>query len=261
MNDNYWGEDLIDPSFNQTQAVYANTDPGLYGNDWTDIQDVIDQAVNGGISTQNNLFFQPQYGALSSFSSIANSNYHAATISLRERLGTSLTMDFNYTLSHSLDDASGLATSGAFGGAFILNPILQRNSYANSDFDIRHIINVNSIYQLPVGKGRKFFGNSNSFVDAVIGGWQLSQIFRWNSGLPVGFYGDSGVFDDTRWATNWNVQSNATRINQLRPVQHVAAPLRRSFLVAIRQQLIATSVMQNRERLVIEMSSEYQVTS
>jgi hypothetical protein len=215
MNDNYWGEDLIDPSFNQTQAVYANTDPDLYGNDWTDIQDVIDQAVNGGISTQNNRFFQPQYGALSSFSSIANSNYHAATISLRERLGTSLTMDFNYTLSHSLDDASGLATSGAFGGAFILNPILQRNSYANSDFDIRHIINVNSIYQLPVGKGRKFFGNSNSFVDAVIGGWQLSQIFRWNSGLPVGFYGDSGVFDDTRWATNWNVQSNATRINPI----------------------------------------------
>ena len=215
MNDNYWGEDLINPAFNQTQAVYANADADLYGNDWTDIQDVIDQAINGGISTQNNVFFQPQYGALSSFSSIANSNYNAATVSLRQRLGTTLTMDFNYTLSHSLDDASGLATSGAFGGAFILNPILQHNSYANSDFDIRHIVNVNYIYQLPVGRGRKFFGNSNSFVDAVFGGWQLSGIFRWNSGLPVGFYGDSGVFDDTRWATNWNVQSNVTRIKPL----------------------------------------------
>jgi Carboxypeptidase regulatory-like domain len=212
MNDNYWGEDLISTGFNQTQAVYANTDPDLYGNDWTDIQDVIDQAVNGGISTQNNLFFQPQYGALSSFSSIARSNYNAATISLRERLGTSLTMDFNYTLSHSLDDASGLSTAGAFGGAFILNPILQHNSYANSDFDIRHIVNINGIWQLPIGRGRKFFSGSNKVVEGVLGGWQLSGIFRWNSGLPVGFYGDSGVFDDTRWATNWNVQSNATRI-------------------------------------------------
>lgn len=215
MNDNYWGDDVINTAFNQTQAVYANTDPDIYGNDWTDIQDVIDQAVNGGISTQNNLFFQPQYGALSSFSSIAKSNYNAATISLRERLGTSLTMDFNYTLSHSLDDASGLATSGAFGGAFILNPILQKNSYANSDFDIRHIINVNGIWQLPIGRGRMFLGGANKVVDSILGGWQLSGIFRWNSGLPVGFYGASGVYDDARWATNWNVQSNLTRIREI----------------------------------------------
>jgi hypothetical protein len=217
MNDNYWGDDLINTAFNQTQAVYANTDPDLYGNDWTDIQDVIDQAVNGGLSTLNNLFFQPQYGALSSFSSIAKSNYHAATLSLRERLGTSLTMDFNYTWSHSLDDASGLATSGAFGGAFILNPILQKNSYANSDFDIRHIVNVNGIWQLPIGRNRMFLSNSNKVVDAVLGGWQLSGIFRWNSGLPVGFYGASGVYDDARWATNWNVQSNLTRIREIQP--------------------------------------------
>ena len=224
MNVNYWGCGSADPNclnpnnwtidetLNQTQAVFANADSGLYGNDWTDIQDVIDQAVNDGISTQNNLFFQPQYGALSSFSSIAKSNYNAATISLRERLGTTLTMDFNYTLSHSLDDASGLSTAGAFGGAFILNPILQHSSYANSDFDIRHIINANAIWQLPIGKGHMLLGNSNPVIDGIFGGWQLSGIFRWNSGLPVGFYGDSGVFDDTRWATNWNVQSNATRI-------------------------------------------------
>jgi Carboxypeptidase regulatory-like domain/TonB dependent receptor len=227
MNVNYWGCGSADPNclnpnnwtidehLNQTQAVFANADANLYGNDWTDIQDVIDQAVNGGDSTLNNLFFQPQYGALSAFSSIAKSNYNAATVSLRERLGTSLTMDFNYTLSHSLDDASGLATSGAFGGAFILNPILQHNSYADSDFDIRHIININGIWQLPVGKGRMLFGHANKFVDAVIGGWQLSGIFRWNSGLPVGFYGASGVYDDARWATNWNVQSNLTRIKPI----------------------------------------------
>jgi hypothetical protein len=228
MNVNYWGCGSADPnclnpanwtideSLNQTQAVFANADASLYGNDWTDIQDVIDQAINGGISTQNNVFFQPQYGALSSFSSIARSNYNAATISVRERLGTSLTMDFNYTLSHSLDDASGLSTSAAFGGAFIHNPILQRNSYANSDFDIRHIINANGVWQVPIGRGRRFLRDTNGFVDSIIGGWQISGIFRWNSGLPVGFYGDSGVFDDTRWATNWNAQSNVTRI---RPVK------------------------------------------
>jgi hypothetical protein len=127
-------------------------------------------------------------------------------------------MDFNYTLSHSIDDASGLSTSGAFGGAFILNPILQRNSYANSDFDVRHIINVNGVWELPFGRGRQFMTNSNSVLNGILGGWQLSGIFRWNSGLPVGFYGatNGAVFDDARWATNWNVQSGVVRI---RPIE------------------------------------------
>jgi hypothetical protein len=124
-------------------------------------------------------------------------------------------MDFNYTLSHSLDDASGLATSGAFGGAFIVNPILQGQSYANSDFDIRHLINVNAVWQLPIGRGQAFFGDIGKAADAFLGGWQLSGIYRWNSGLPTGFYGASGPFDNSRWATNWNVQSNVIRTRPL----------------------------------------------
>ena len=211
INTNYCGGVCVNPALNQTQAVFAMAQRNFFGNDWTDTQDALDQAVNGGNSGPANLFFQPQYGALSTFSSVAKSNYHAGTISIRERLSTSLTMDFNYTLSHSLDDASGLATSGAFGGAFIVNPILQQSSYANSDFDIRHIININAVWQLPFGHGRFFFSDSNKVVNGVIGGWQLSGIYRWNSGLPVGFYGDSGPFDNSRWATNWNVQSNVIR--------------------------------------------------
>lgn len=60
-----------------------------------------------------------------------------------------------------------------------------------------------------------FLGDSNKVVDGILGGWQLSGIFRWNSGLPTGFYGASGPYDDARWATNWNVQSNLTRIREI----------------------------------------------
>ena len=66
-----------------------------------------------------------------------------ATVS--QRLGEKFTMDFNYTLAKSMDDASGLQTSGVFGGAFVLNPIRQQDNYALSDFDFRHIININSV--------------------------------------------------------------------------------------------------------------------
>jgi hypothetical protein len=54
------------------------------------------------------------------------------------------------------------------------------------------------------------FGDANKWVNGIIGGWQLSGIYRWNSGLPF-----SAPYDDVRWATNWNVQSNNVRINPI----------------------------------------------
>ncbi|MDQ1706839.1 MAG: hypothetical protein QOJ88_50 [Pyrinomonadaceae bacterium] len=195
-----WG----DPSLSATQAVYKiATD--FFGNDWTDTQFEIDDQ---GIFP--NMFFQPQYGALATFSSIGHSWYHGGTLTVRERLNNSLSFDFNYTLSHSLDDASGLQTSGGYGAAFILNPLRQHDWYADSDFDYRHIINMNAIWQLPVGRGRWLFNDANKWVNGFIGGWQLSGIYRWNSGLPY-----SAPYDDARWATNWNAQSYNVRVGPI----------------------------------------------
>jgi hypothetical protein len=200
----YYGASTANAVFagatNSTQAIYASA-LRFNSNDWTTIQDDLEFAVGKA------LFYQEQYGALSAWGSIAKSNYHAGTLSIRERLGSSLIMDLNYTLSHSLDDASGLQTSGTFGGAFILNPILQQQSYANSDFDYRHVINGNAVWELPFGRGKQFGRGVSRWADMAIGGWQMTGIFRWNSGAPAG-----APYDDARWATNWNVQSNAVRI-------------------------------------------------
>src|SRR5262245_29657127 len=155
------------------------------------------------------MYFQPQWGTLGVWSSVANSDYDAFTLSLRQRYKSSLTMDFNYTLSNSKDDASGLMTAGvtAGGAAFILNPLRQSDNYAYSSFDVRHIINANFVYQLPIGKGRWLLGKSGRLADSLLGGWQVAGIVRYNSGLPFGT-----PIDDARWATNWQVQSNSTRI-------------------------------------------------
>jgi hypothetical protein len=193
-----------------TQTLYA-TEVLPNGNDWTTTQLDIDTFS----PLAPHIFYQPQYGALAVFSTIGNSYYHGLAVSLRQRLHD-VTFDLNYTYSHSTDDASGLQTSGTYGAALILNPFRQHDSYGNSDFDVRHQINFNSIVQLPFGRGHLLGGSSGKVLNAFIGGWQLTNIFRWNTGLPVGFYGDSGVFDDARWATNWEVQSNVTRT---RPVQ------------------------------------------
>ncbi|NJM53778.1 MAG: TonB-dependent receptor, partial [Blastocatellia bacterium] len=188
---------------NSTQRVYNLVNrAGSDILDWTFVQLLIDDR---GIVP--NIFFHPQYAAFSAFSSIASSDYHGASFSLRQRLGDVLTYDINYTFSKSLDNASGLQTGGSYGSQFILNPLRPEDNRSFSDFDTRHIINANFLAQLPIGKGKQFFGNMNGFLDALVGGWQLSGIYRYNSGLPT-----SAPFDQAQWATNWNVQSNGTPV-------------------------------------------------
>jgi hypothetical protein len=212
------GDPTVSPGFSTSwspaQMFYAlqsrtpsNPFACFAGNDWTDAEALVDTALfDAGLPTR---FMQPQYGALAAWSTIGNSNYNAFTLSVRQRL-SSLTLDFNYTFSHSLDDSSGLQSDFGFGsannsGPFIENPIRQGANYGNSDFDIRHLINGSAVWQVPFGKGRAFMNTENKAVQAVLGGWQLAGIFRWNTGLASG-----SPFDDARWATNWNVQANVT---------------------------------------------------
>jgi len=205
----------FDPNWTNAQAFFGEYQLNDFfeANDWTDVQAEADLALAfNGLPIR---FMQPQYGALSTWSTIGNSNYHALALSLRQRV-SSLMFDFNYTWSHSLDDASGLQSEAGFGnfqtnGSFIPNSIRQRDNYASSDFDVRHNINADAVWQLPFGKGRTFLSNSGRLADAVLGGWQISGIFRWNSGLPV-----YSPIDDGRWATNWNVQSFVTPTRPIR---------------------------------------------
>lgn len=189
-------------SWSVTQFVYYLTQ--ATGADYTYVQDILDRMSVYGPDTP--VFYQPQYGALSAWGTIANSNYHGGSISLRQRF-QALTLDFNYTFSHSLDDSSGLQNETAYGGGFILNPIRQHDSYSNSDFDVRHQINANWVWQLPFGKKQPWGSGAGPSLNALIGGWQLSGIFRWHSGLPV-----DSPYDDGRWATNWNRLSRGVRL-------------------------------------------------
>jgi hypothetical protein len=194
-----------------TQAAYRRVAlPNVGGRNTTDYTFIQLLWDDKPISIFNNTFFQPQYAAFSAFSTIAKSNYDAFEFSVTQRLTKDITFDFNYTYGHSLDNASGLQASGTYGSAFIVNPLNINSNYANSDFDVRHNVNANWVIGLPFGKGKRFLNSTSKAADMVFGGWQLTGVFRWNSGLPSG-----EPFEADRWATNWNVQSNGTRIRPL----------------------------------------------
>jgi hypothetical protein len=191
-----------------SQAAYLlHAKDSVGGEDITDftlLQFILDDA---GIVP--NAFFHPQYAALQTLSSVGKSNYHAGFFTLRQRFGSNFLFDFNYTVSKSMDNASTLETQRVL-STVIRNAINPDLEYSVSDFDVRHNFNANWLMALPFGKGRKFFGESGSVVNGLIGGWQLSGIARYNTGLP------SGAPGDIQWATNWQTQSDGVRVRDVK---------------------------------------------
>jgi hypothetical protein len=117
--------------------------------------------------------------------------YNSAQFEVRRQFKDGLYLQANYTFSKELTDAVGT-------GQTRVEPYLDNNNqsldYARADYDQTHVINLNSIYELPFGKNRKFF-NSNKFVDYVIGGWQLGVVWRIGSGAPITFTDARGTIN------------------------------------------------------------------
>jgi carboxypeptidase family protein len=156
-------------------------------------------------STGTNSFFNPQYSSLYAWRSNTNANYHAMQVNFRHPMSHGLQFDFNYTFSKSIDISSDATRIGAWGGlgGQIINSWDPNAMRAVSDYDAKHQFNANWITELPFGKGKLIGGNANGFLDAVIGGWQLSGLFRLTSGLPF------NVFGGFNWPTNWQLGGNA----------------------------------------------------
>jgi hypothetical protein len=161
-------------------------------------------------------FWNPQFSSLFAWSSIGTSSYNAGQFILRHPLSHGLQVEFSYTLSKSLDLGSDTertnpqgttSTTSAIGGAstvqsFIQNSWDPRLNRAPSDFDTRHVITTSWVYELPFGRGKAFGSGSGSWVDAVIGGWQLSGIGRWTSGLPFSLVDTEGFTNNFLFNTN-----------------------------------------------------------
>jgi hypothetical protein len=143
-----------------------------------------------------NTFFPLQNSGLEAFTNAGTSAYHAMTIVLRRAVSHGWGYDFNYTWSHSLDNGSVSETSGQnssssgwFQDAF--NPNAFRGS---SDFDMRHLITADAVVELPVGKGKTLLKGAKGWLDAVVGGWQVTTLVSIRTGTPLNVI-DSGVYN------------------------------------------------------------------
>jgi hypothetical protein len=120
----------------------------------------------------------PRFGAVTQLSTGANSHYHGLQLTAMKHLGHGLQGQLNYTWSHCLDTVSnGGFLQFSSGG--ILSPLpgeLNRD-YGSCDYDIRHNLDGQYVYALPIKVRSEYFRQA-------LNGWQISGAVFWHSGVP-----------------------------------------------------------------------------
>jgi hypothetical protein len=159
-------------------------------------------------------FFHDQFSSLYAWRNIGTSAYNALQVTYNIRWGANLQGQFNYTLSKSFDEASAAERIGPYegtggtgddlnGGGIVINAWDPLSLRGLSDFNAYHQVNGNLVYRLPFGKGQMIEAGAPPLLNALIGGWHVSGVFRWTSGFPITI--DNG----STWATDWNIEGDA----------------------------------------------------
>ncbi len=120
----------------------------------------------------------PRFGAVNQLSTGANSHYNGLQLTATKRLAHGLQGQINYTFSRCMDEVSNGGFLQFSSGA-ILSPLpgeLARN-YGPCDYDIRHNLNAQYVYELPLKVRSHALGHA-------FNGWQVSGTVFWHSGIP-----------------------------------------------------------------------------
>ncbi len=210
---NYGGDGM-----SATQNIYSlEWAPNRYGAGETTALADLDFSCNYGCP-QGTKFWQSQFSSLYAWDSIGMSSYNALQLTVRHPVSHGLQFDFSYTLSKSIDmgsdteRASEITGNGSFSSILnTWNPSLNRGV---SDFDTRHLITYDWVYQLPFGQGKRFANSANWVVNELVGGWQWSGLSRWTSGLPFSLFAPG-------WATDWQLESFGVKTAPVKIRKHL----------------------------------------
>jgi hypothetical protein len=180
-------------SSNYFSCVYAD-----YGGSYLDCLHALDRNTTSTWSNAANpvgcdqisshgcyTFFPLQGSSMPTWMNAGTAAYHSLTFSLRRGLSSGAIFDFNYTWSHAIDDGSAAESGAGQQGAAIQNIFNTREFRGSSDFDMRHNVTANVLYPLPIGRGRALLSGAHGWLEEIVGGWQISSLIRYHSGVPT----------------------------------------------------------------------------
>jgi len=151
--------------------------------------------------------------------SVGNATYNGLQTGFHKRFGHGIDFQAAYTWSHAIDDAADPLV--APGG----NRNIARNSFnlheerGSSDYDLRHRLIINFVYDFPFGSGHTYF--NHGIAARVLGGWELAGLSTFQSGHPFDIYSSrdseyTGLSNRPDLVGNPSIPSNAPR-NQVGP--------------------------------------------
>jgi hypothetical protein len=128
--------------------------------------------------------------------------YDAVILEFNRHLGGGLTFDNSFTLTYNQTNALGAVPSGAIpvggqgdNGDNVLNVFNIDAEKGNAFYDPSKKFLSTAVYQIPVGRGKRFMGNVSKPVDALVGGWSASSIMLYHSGFWLTPYFNSSTAD------------------------------------------------------------------
>jgi len=172
----------IDRELNNTPAQYLSTSPtrdqpriDFLGQQFPNPFRGTDPIYGANISRANLLRPFPHFNSITVEEPIGYSWYHALQARAEKRFSKGYTFQLAYTWSKTMEAIS------------FLNAVDPLPYETIADLDRPHRIAVSGIWEVPVGKGRKFGGGLPAPVEFFAGGWQLNAVIIYQSGSPLGF--------------------------------------------------------------------------
>jgi len=141
----------------------------------------------------------PIFGSIDLYQNTGHNWYHAGQLKVERRLSNGLSYMLSYAFSKTLSENGA---DGVWATPTPFAPAGYNRGLAN--FDHTHILAVNAVWDLPIGKGHALGGNWNTVTNAFLGGWELSGIYLYSSGDPLSF-GAPGATLGNGWGTRANL--------------------------------------------------------
>ncbi len=122
------------------------------------------------------------------YGSDASNNFHSMQLKAEKRFSAGYSLLTHYTWSRAFNYTNTYYNIDA------------REAYGPNDNHRSHVYTLAGVWELPIGKGRRFLSGIGKAGEAVLGGWQLNTIYSWQSGLPfTPSYRDCNADRDTGW--------------------------------------------------------------
>jgi hypothetical protein len=117
--------------------------------------------------------------------------YDALQMNLHQRFARDLQYTVAYTWSHTLDNSNGPFSVTGGNSRIFIRPgriIDLATNYGNSDQDQRHRVTLSALYELPMGRGKRFGSALGGWINSIIAGWQWNNIVTLGSGTPFDIF-------------------------------------------------------------------------